>query len=199
MSTIKAGYVKNLLDKELIALEHVVSGADSLPYFTGDSTATVTVITSAGRAILDDINVAAQQATLGVRPGIDVEVHKTNLTAIGNLTSATDTLPYFTGAGTANTTSFTVAARNLLDDVDAAAMRTTLSAQTQNANLQAIADKTTAADKIIYYTGAGTGNTTPLTAQARTLLQATDAAGQRSAMGAANTGKAIAMAIVFGG
>ena len=49
-----------------------------------------------------------------------------NLTSISGLTTAADTMLYFTGVATAALTTITAAGRAILDDADAAAQRTTL-------------------------------------------------------------------------
>ncbi|MBX7249345.1 MAG: hypothetical protein K1X35_09935 [Caulobacteraceae bacterium] len=100
--------------------------ADRGLYFDTATTAATFPLTSAGRALLDDVDAAAQRATLGLRIGTDVQAHDVDLAAIAALASAADRTPYATGAGTWAMTTLTAFARGLLDDTDAAAMRATL-------------------------------------------------------------------------
>lgn len=58
---------KQPLDSELTAIAGLTSAADRLPYFTGSGAAALATFTSAGRALVDDADAAAQRVTLGVR------------------------------------------------------------------------------------------------------------------------------------
>ena len=69
---------------------------------------------------------SAARTNLGLAIGTDVQAFDAELAAIAGLISANDTMPYFTGSGTASVTTITSAARSLLDDATVAAMRTTL-------------------------------------------------------------------------
>lgn len=109
------------------------------------------------------------------------------ITALASVTPASDKLPYFTGASSASVTDLSSFARTLLDDADAAAMRTTLGvvSAASDAELDAIAALVSAADTLPYFTGSGTADLATFTAFGRTLIACANAAAGLTALGAA--------------
>ncbi len=122
---------KQASDAELTAIAGLTSAADQVPYFTGSGTASLFTATTYGRSLIDDIDAATARTTLGLGTAATsaataFQAADTELTALASTTSAANMVPYYTGAGTAGTTSLTAFGRSLIDDVDAAAGRTTL-------------------------------------------------------------------------
>lgn len=170
-------------DAELTSIAGVTSAANALPYYTGSGTATTTTLSSFGRTLIDDADATTARSTLGVVIGTNVQAQDGELAALAGLTSAANALPYFTGAGTAATTTLTSAARSVLDDTTTGAMLTTLGAQPADADLTALAGLTSAADKGIQFTGSGTAATFDLTTAGKALLDDANAAAQRTTLG----------------
>jgi hypothetical protein len=109
-------------------------------------------LNNAIRQMMADIRVLAN----GLDIGSDVQAYDADLAAIAALTSASDRLPYYTGAGTAALATFTAAGRALMDDADAAAQLVTLGAQPAGATLSSLEGLSLVAGDVLYATGADT-------------------------------------------
>jgi hypothetical protein len=183
-----------LADGELTALAGLTSAADRLPYFTGSGTASLATFSSFARTLIDDADATAARSTLGLVIGTNVQAFDAELAALASTTSAANALPYFTGSGTATTTTLSSFARTLIDDADAATARTTLgltigtNVQAYDAELAALASTTSAADALPYFTGSGTATTTTLSSLWRTIIDDTNASVSRSTLGIGSVG-----------
>lgn len=81
--------------------------------------------TTAGTGAAEEISVGTGLTFASGSLSVDAE-----LAALAGLTSAADSLPYFTGSGTAALATFTAAARTLIAAADAAAQRTAIGLDT---------------------------------------------------------------------
>ena len=147
------------LDTDLTAIAALTSAADKVPYATGAGTWALADFTVAGRNLVDHASADAQRPTLG-------------LTANGkSLVTAADY----------------AAMRALLDlevGTDFLSPAAIAAAyQPLDGDLTAIAALTSAADKGIQFTGAGTAATYDLTAAGKALLDDADASAQRTTLG----------------
>lgn len=144
-------------------------------------------VTSTGALSVGDA--ATTRTNLGLAIGTNVQAYDAALQSIAGLTTAADRMIYTTAADTYAVTTLTSFGRSLIDDVDAAAARTTLgvvigtNVQAYDAALQSIAGLTYSANQMIYTTGADTFATTSITAAGRAILDDADAAAQRTTLG----------------
>jgi hypothetical protein len=142
-------------DAGLQSISGLTTSADQMIYTTGSDTYATTSLTAAGRAILDDADVTAQRATLGLVIGTDVQAYDAGLQSISGLTTSADQMIYTTGSDTYATTSLTAAGRAILDDADATTQRATLGlvigtdVQAYDAELAAIEAGALTADQMI--------------------------------------------------
>ena len=107
-------------------LAGLTQAANKLPFFDSNSTAATTDLTAFARTLLDDANASAVQATLSLRPGTEIQSYDAGLASIAGLTTSANKGIYATASDTYATFDLTAFGRSILDDADAAAVRSTL-------------------------------------------------------------------------
>lgn len=107
------------LDATLSALAGLATGANKLPYFTGNDTAAQTDLTSVGRDIIGKNTIADILTYLGVTTALAAKQPlDATLSALAGLTTGANKLPYFTGTDTASQTDLTSVGRDIIGKSD---------------------------------------------------------------------------------
>lgn len=134
-----------VLTAAIVALKGLTPAADKFPYFDSTTTANMLTIVAAIRTVLASADVATMRTNMGLGDSAvkntgtaagtvaagdhthaDYQASDALLTAIAALTTTANQLIYTTGVDAVAVAPLTAFARTLLDDANAAAMRTTL-------------------------------------------------------------------------
>lgn len=116
------------LDAELGAIAGLTSAADKGIQFTGAGTAGTFDLTAAGRELINDVDAAAQQVTLGLVPGTNVQAYSAKTAAITALTWAANSIILLTGTATAAVQAIAAHVVPFLQSADATAARAAIEA-----------------------------------------------------------------------
>jgi hypothetical protein len=198
-------------------LKYYVTGTGFEPVTTSLATVTDNYLTISNQVITagtvpislggtGGTSASEARTLLGVTLGSDVQAYDVGLQSISGLTTAANKMIYTTASDTYAVTDLTAFARTILDDADAATVRTTLgldsaattpSSDYATAAQGALADSATqpgdnattlnvsATDKLLGRSTAGAGSVEEitLTSAGRALLDDADAAAQRTTLG----------------
>ena len=129
------------------------------------------------------------RTSIGLAIGTNVQAYDAALQSIAGLSTSSGNYIYATASDTYTVGTITDFGRSLVDDADASTARTTLglaigtNVQAYDAELAAIAGLTSAANKGIQFTGAGTAAVFDLTTAGKALLDDADASAQRTTLG----------------
>lgn len=169
---VEIGVDVQAYDAGLQSISGLTTSADTMIYTTALDTYATATITAAGRALLDDASANNQRTTLGLGSIATQDANNVSITG-GTITGITDLAVADGGTGAST----------------AADARTNLglvigtNVQAQDAELQAIAGLTSAADGLPYFTGSGTAALATFTTAGRALVDDASASDQRTTLG----------------
>ncbi len=186
------------------AIDGLTPAANQLAYYTGASTASLTNLSTLARSLIAQTSEAAMRGVLDLEAIAasgsysDLVSIPAAIDAIDGLTPAANKLAYYISGSGAALTDLTSFGRNLIDDADAAAGRSTLglgslatlstvgtSQLTDDAVTYAKIQDVSATDRLLGRSTAGAGVIEEITCTAagRALLDDASAAAQRTTLG----------------